>query len=309
MTVPLVMTPTGDGVTEGGTLEGNEESLTIHSDTVYLNKLRHAVRCEDIITPQRLAFNIREEKRFAMSKWHAERIDTSFFNQICGYTAQTDTKYTGLNAATAPTSNRRLYTSGTTDQAVNSATGYPFDTVGYIEDMITQARTVSPMVEPIRIDGREKYILFLHDYQVRDLRKAKSSSVVTWWDAQNALISGGYLNNKAKMTVYDGAIGEWNDVIIHRSNRVTQGVHSTSGAAQTSVRRAVLCGAQAANLVFGKGYSFAQDLKGGFRWVEESFDYQDAVGLACINVFGLKKAVYNSEDFGTIVMSSYAASS
>lgn len=304
VTCQLVMTPTGDGVTEGGTLEGNEEAPLIYSDKIMINKLRHALRAENIMNPQRLPFSLREEMRVGLSKWHAERIDTSFFNQICGFTAQTDVKYTGLNAVVAPTSTRRLYTSGSNDESVNNATAYTFNTVGYIENMVTLARTVTPMIEPIRVDGREKYILFLHDYQVRDLRKAKSSTEVTWWDAQQALVSGGYLDRKKISTIYQGAIGEWNDVIIHRSSRVTNGVHSTSGVAQTSTRRAVLCGAQAAIAAFGKGYS-----KDRFRWTEESFDYEDAVGFACTNVFGLKKSVFNSTDFGAVVLTSYAAAS
>lgn len=309
VTCGLRMTPTGDGVTENEDLEGNEESLNLHDDSLFINELSHGLRSEDRITPQRVPFSIREEIRAGLSDWYAVRMDTAFFNQVCGYTAQTNTKYTGLNAAIAPSSTRALWTaasgavsSSSDDQTVGAQSAWTFNHVGYIEDMVTLARTADPMIQPLKIDGREKYVLFLHDHQVRDLRKAKSSSLVTWWDAQSSLISGGYLDRKKLATVYQGSIGEWNDVIIHRANRVTLGVNSSTGAAVSNTRRAVLCGAQAAIMAFGKGYSFER-----FGWVEETFDYKRKYGASCQTVFGLKKSVYNSLDYGTVTLTSYAA--
>lgn len=84
--------------------------------------------------------------------------------------------------------------------------------------------------------------------------------------------------------------------------RVTQGVHSTSGAAQTSVRRAVLCGAQAGIMGFGKNFGLKE-----YYWREELFDYGNQLGVSGGCIFGLKKTVYNSVDFGTVVISTYAA--
>ncbi len=307
VTVGLRMTPTGDGVTEGEDLEGNEESLVFHDDAVVVNELSHAMRTEYRMTPQRIPYSVREQTRSALSDWYADRHDEAFFNQLCGYTAQTNTKRTGLNATIAPSSSRRLFASAsaTTDQDMEaSTTNGLFDNVGLIEDMVTLARTVTPKIRPLKVDGREKYVLFLHDYQVRDLRKAKSSSEVTWWDTQAALLAGGYLDNKKLTTLYQGAIGEWNDVIIHRAFRVTNGVHSTTGAAQTSTRRAVLCGAQSAIAAYGKGYSPSK-----YGWVEDDFDYRRKYGASVQCIYGLKKAVFNSVDFGVITMTSYASAS
>ena len=42
--VGLRMQLTGSGVQGDTTLEGNEEALVLHNDTVYLDQLRHAVR-------------------------------------------------------------------------------------------------------------------------------------------------------------------------------------------------------------------------------------------------------------------------
>lgn len=43
-------------------------------------------------------------------------------------------------------------------------------------------------------------------------------------------------------------------------------------------------------------------------WVEELFDYNNELGVSCGWISGLKKSRFNSADFGTIVLSSYAVS-
>ena len=42
-------------------------------------------------------------------------------------------------------------------------------------------------------------------------------------------------------------------------------------------------------------------------WVEELFDYQNQLGVSAGMIAGLKKTQFNSEDFGTITVSTYAA--
>jgi hypothetical protein len=42
-------------------------------------------------------------------------------------------------------------------------------------------------------------------------------------------------------------------------------------------------------------------------WVEELFDYENQLGVSAGLIFGMKKTQFNSEDFGTIVVPTYAA--
>ena len=44
-----------------------------------------------------------------------------------------------------------------------------------------------------------------------------------------------------------------------------------------------------------------------FDWVEELFDYERELGVSAQTMFGIKKTQFNSVDFGTIVIASYAA--
>ena len=41
-------------------------------------------------------------------------------------------------------------------------------------------------------------------------------------------------------------------------------------------------------------------------WVEEVFDYGNQLGVAVGMIWGLKKTRFNSEDFGTITIPTYA---
>ena len=296
--VTLRMQLSGDGVQGDNTQEGNEEALTTYVDDVLINQLRHAVRSGGKMTEQRIPFTIRDEAMQGLSDWFADRWDTSFFNQVCGYTVQTDTRYTGNNAVVAPTAARRVFTeSGTTVDENLDSTGDTF-TVTAIDAAVEEAKTGSPPIRPVMVDGKPYYVVFIHPYQVTDLRINTSTTLITWHDIQRSAMEGGKVSDNP---IFTGALGVYNGCVLHESSRVTQGVHSTTGAAVTDVRRAVLCGAQAALVAFGQGHDQAS-----YDWFEQLFDYGNQLGVKAGNISGIKKAVWNSIDFATVVMSSYA---
>jgi len=293
--VTLRMQLTGDGIQGDGTLEGNEEALTTYTDDFLINQLRHAVRSSGKMSEQRIPFSVREEAMSGLRDWWSDRMDTWFFNQICGYTTQSDTRYTGNNAPTAPSAGRKIFATGSDDQTVNASSSSKM-TLTMIDNAIEAAKVATPLIRPININGGKHYVVFLHPYQVTDLRTTTSTG--QWLDIQKAAMTGGKV---AENPIFTGALGVYNGAILHESIRVTQGVHSSTGAAQTSTRRAVLCGAQSAVMGFGQGHSFKE-----FDWYEELFDYGNQLGVKAGCIGGLKKAVFNSVDFGTITMSTYA---
>lgn len=296
VTFGLRMQLSGAGVQGDGTLEGNEEALTTYSDALIINQLRHAVRSAGKMSEQRVPFSVREEARKGLQDWWADRIDTWFFNQACGYTVQTDTRYTGNMAVTAPDANHRVFATGSADETVNASSSSTF-ALSLIDKCVEKAKTATVPIRPIMVNGEEKYVMFLHPYQVTDLRSA-AATAGTWTDIQKAAMAGQKSSNNP---IFTGALGEYNGVIMHESTRITQGVHSSTGAAQTSTRRAVFCGAQAAVVGYGK------DSAGGeMSWVEELFDYGNQLGVSAGMIGGLKKTRFNSADFGTIVCSTYA---
>lgn len=301
ITVGLRMQLEGDGIQGDGTLEGNEENLVFYSDNLTINQLRHAVRSAGRMSEQRVPYSIRAEARDGLADWFAARWDTWFFNQLAGNTAQSDTRYTGNQATIAPSSNRRFAYDDSADgvhsafaeSSLSESDTFKLKLIDWAQEI---AKTTSPAIRPIKYKGGEYFVCFLHPYQVTSLRLDAGEN--EWRDIQNNLLQGGDINDNP---IFSGAIGIYNNTIFHESTRVPQGV--TSGAADANTRRAVFCGAQAACLALGQG-----DQAGKMSWEEEFFDYGNQLGVAAGCIAGLKKLQFNSEDFGTIVISTYATS-
>lgn len=298
----------GDGVEGDATLEGNEEAMQFYDDSLFVNQLRHATRSKGKMSEQRVPYDLREESRDALADWWARRIDEAFFNQICGNTAVSDSRRTGENATVAPSTNRQIWQGGNSDDE-SLGTGDLF-TIDLIDIARQRAETASiesntgPLIRPIRYMGSDYYVMFLHDYQVHDLRTSNTAG--QWLDIQQAAMQGG---DVAKNPIFTGALGVYNGVVLHKSSRVTTGVNSSTGAAEANVRRAVLCGAQAATIAFGSENSSTR-----YSWVEDLHDYGNQLGVAAGAIWGMKKTKYvpaddsatNAEDFGTVVVSTYA---
>lgn len=287
---------TGDGKTEGETAEGSGESLSIYSDSVTINELGHVVatRSENTIDSQRVPFDLRSQCKDALSEWWADRISASFFNQVCGYTVQTNTKYTGMMAVTAPTSTRKIVAgSGANDENITSSDVF---TLSLIDEAVEKAKVGANMIRPINIGGQKKYVMYLHPYQVTSLRT--NTSTGQWLDIQKASLSG---DASSRNPIYTGALGEYNGVILRTSQDVTQGVNSSTGAAITTVRRAVLLGAQAAVCAYGMDSGVNR-----YRWNEELLDHKRKLEVSSWTMMGMKKTVFNSADFGAIAIATYA---
>jgi len=293
VTYGLRMQASGDGVLSDGVLEGNEESLTTYSDAVLIDQLRHAHVTGGRVSEQRVPFDLRQECKDSLSDWWANRLDTAFANQICGNTGVSDTRYTGGQATVAPTALVYPSASRNTEATINSSDTF---TLSMIDKAVEKARTASPMIRPLRINGSEYYVAFLHDYQVTDLRTNTSSG--QWLDINKAAMMGGKIEDNP---ILSGALGMYNGVLIYRWNRIPV-APSSAAAGAGNVRRAVLCGAQAAMLAFGQDNSESK-----FTWVEKLFDYDNRFGVAAGTIFGLKKTQFNSADFATVLMPTYAA--
>lgn len=296
----------GRGVTEGQVLEGNEETLSIYQDSLRLGYIRHAVRFKSDVTidAQRILFNQRQEAKDAMNDWFPDRLDTVFFNHLCGFTpanvegTTTGAVFTGGNVILAPSAGRVIYAKNlTSDQAV-AADNTAVLTLDMIDQAVLKARTASPLIRPVRQNGKDWYVLFISEEQGYSLRADKTSAG-NWFDLQKARLQGGEgdLNG-----IFSGAFGVYNNTVIHTSNRITRGVNSVNGAPVNNTRRAVFCGAQALAVGFGQRNS-----KTKFSWSEKEFDYDEEVGIKAGLVYGMKKTRYKGEDYGTIVLTSYTA--
>ena len=245
----------------------------------------------------------------ALTDWFSERGSLWFFAQMCGYTGLTMTyrgvsttmsaKYRGNNTITAPSTNRKLFANSlTTDQAVNSDSTATFN-LNMIDKAKEKALIANPRIRPIRVDGGEYYVVYLHPIQVYDMRTTTSDG--QWFDIQRAALIGA--KNPDDNPIFTGALGVYNQCIIRQNEDVCPGVHSTTAAEQTSVRRALFLGAQAGCFAQSSRYS----KNSPYKWVEKLFNYEKELGISVQSLQGMKKTIFNSEDFGVITISTYAA--
>jgi N4-gp56 family major capsid protein len=293
--ITLRMQLNGDGVQGDSTLEGNEEALSTYTDDLYIDQLRHAVKSAGKMTEQRIPWSIREEAMMGLKDWWAGRMDTAFFNQMCGYTVQNDPRYTGMNAVIAPDAAHQYRPNAkANDQTL--AAGDEFN-LASIDAAVAMAKLMTPVIRPIMLEGDQRYVMVIHTNQVTQLRTAAGSG--QWQDIQKAAMTG---DGSSKNPIMTGSLGMYNGVILHESTRITPGVNSATGASVPGTRRAVMMGAQAGFIAFGKGQGFDQ-----FDWNEELFDYGNKLGVEAGVIHGLKKARFNNADFGTLTVSSFTA--
>lgn len=280
------------GVQGDGTMEGNEETLNVYTDNLFIDQLRNAVRSGGKMSEQRVPFSVREEAQKGLSDWYADVFDRGGFNQLCGITTA-DTRQAGNNTPTAPTVNNAIYADGahTTGASVGLATASNAFNITFIDYALEKAKlnnscdaTGAPL-RPVKIDGSEYFVLFLHPYQVKSMRT--NTAAGQWFDIQQAALSGS--GPQKDNPIFTGALGIYNNVIIHESSRIPLD--------SDNCYRAVMCGAQAAVLAFGQDNSSKK-----VSWVEEKFDYGNQLGVSAGMIWGLKKCVFNSNDFGVVTI-------
>ncbi len=296
---------TGDGVQGDATLEGNEEALATYSDDVLINQLRHAVRSDGKMSEQRIPFSIREENRMGLKDWWTERLQVTMANQLTGNTGQSDTRYTGNNSTIAPTATHRIVCGGgkTLEASLSSSTDHAIQLTD-LDRAVTLAKTAisgtRERIRPVKVDGKSYYVVFLHPYQILRLR-ANASVAGDFFDVTQAMLQGGKISDNPLITrasfIYGGClVHEWSYL------PTVPTAPTTTGASASNFRRGVLCGAQAAALAIGQDGGTPSSMS----WKEELFDYGNQLGVKAGMIFGVKKTVFNSVDFGTIVLSGYA---
>jgi N4-gp56 family major capsid protein len=288
----------GNGVQGDGELEGNEEALATYTDDLTIDQLRHAVVSAGKMSEQRVSFEVREECRLGLQDWWKERIETSIANQLVGYTAQSDTRYTGNNATTAPSTSgsvtRLIVGGGESAETSLSATTTHAIKLSDLDKAAAIAKAQSPRIRPIVVEGKKLWVCFLHPYAIKQLR-ADSSTTGNFFDIQKAQLQGGKISDNPILT---GGEFIYNGTIVYEWPYLPTSVGASDN---TLYRRGAFCGAQ--SVIFGVGQGGRPEK---MTWVEDKFDYGNRLGVSAGMIFGATKAVFNSIDFGVITLAGYA---
>jgi N4-gp56 family major capsid protein len=306
----LVMQLKGRGVDGDNTLRGNEEDLKFYSDSVSIDQKRHGVNTGGKMTRKRTVHNLRMIGRKRLSDWFARVFDEYFFMYGAGARGTNadfveDTSFSGFagNSLVAPDTNHQLYAGAATSKASMVAT----DTLSLttIEKSVTRANTVGggstgiPQMVPSMVEGEGKYVLVMHEFNAYQVRN--NASTGQWIDVQKAAAAAEGRNNP----MYKGALGEYNNVVLHSHRSVIRFSDYGAGA-NLPASRSLFMGRQAIVCAFG---SPGTGLR--FDWQEEEEDRGNQLVITAGSIFGIKKSAYSidgvSRDFGLLSIDSYAA--
>lgn len=296
LTYDMLYPLSGEGLVGVESSENKDEDATVFADSLYVGMTRKGVRLADKLSQQHIAFDLRGRGRDLLSPWIAKLEDKSFFNHLCGYTPANggNANYRAHNTVLAPSTGRIIRCAGNaTDEAVGSDTD-AFLTPEDIDKMRAMAAVEDEtnLVPTIRPMSNGMYVLFVHPSQLREMRMN-----TFWRDIQIGRLSKDDTDNP----LYKWAYGIYGDTMIVENQFVTQGVHSTSGAAVANTRRAVFCGAGAMSIGYGGGYA-----GGSWDWFEEMKDANMWPRVVTDRIWGMKKNRFNSIDAASIVCTSYS---
>lgn len=256
----LMMNLTGSGV-EGNRaiLAGNEEALNIYDFTVNTQLVRNAVSRFEA-DDQKTQYDMLKEIKGALKQWLSDWLDNKLIAKL---------------TTTMPNPNETVYASAA--NTVSSTTANDKLTTALISRAKRKAMMHAPKVQPIKVDGMDKYIMLVSPWAARDLKDDPK-----WLAAQqNANVRG------SKNPIFTGALGEYDGVILYEYERVS---FSNGGASSANVCYNLLLGKQAAC------FAVARPAK----HIEQTDDYGNVAGNGIAFYGAVEKTKFNGKDYGTI---------
>lgn len=256
----LMMNLSGAGV-EGNRaiLAGNEEALNIYDFTVNTQLVRNAVSRFEA-DDQKTQYDMLKEIKGALKQWLADWLDNKLIAKL---------------TTTMPNQTETVYASAA--NTVSSTTANDKLTTALISRAKRKAMMHAPKVQPIKVDGMDKYIMLVSPWAARDLKDDPK-----WLAAQqNANVRG------SKNPIFTGALGEYDGVILYEYERVSL---SNGGASSANVCYNLLLGKQAAC------FAVARPAK----HIEQTDDYGNVAGNGIAFYGAVEKTKFNGKDYGTI---------
>lgn len=255
----LMMNLTGSGV-EGNRqkLAGAEDTLNIYDFTVNTKLVRNAVSRYEA-DDQRTQYDMLKEIKIALKQWLSDWLDDRLISRL----------------AYNPSNGEVLYASAAGTQS--SITANDKLTTTIISRAKRKAMMHAPKVQPIKVDGMDKYIMLVHPWAARDLKDDPK-----WLAAQqNANVRG------SKNPIFTGALGEYDGVILYEYERVQTG---NIGASSANVCQNLLLGKQAACFAVSRPA----------KHIEQTDDYGNIAGNGIAFYGAVEKTNFNGKDYGVI---------
>lgn len=288
ITFGLRLPLTGSGIQGNDTVEGNEEKLVFKNFAVTLNELNHAVDTGGRMEEQRVPYNLLEEGKNGLQDWWASKLSDYAFAVLCGDTTYevVSGKGTFGTAITAPSTYHHLTMNDVAEASLTSADMLDLSFLNRMKQRaeVPIAGTNCYKVRPLKIGGKSYFRVILHTYVFDALRE--NTNVGQWGD----------LLRSANKLAVPGVEIEYNGMLVSKSERIR--------SPYTGVYRNVLLGCQSA--VFGWGGA-GESKSTTMAFVPYQHDAMRFMMVRGGGIFGMAKSIFNSEDYGVIVGSSYGA--
>lgn len=297
-------TKIGGGITGDSELEGNETAISSYSQSVLIDQIRNAVRLTGKLDEQKVAYDMRMDAKDKLATWKQEFIERQIFMKLGGVTEVDLTDVGGTVYSTYATWSNSPNVVPTADEGAGTGARYICSDASGLDSLaatdiltttlITRARVKAQLagvkIQPLRVDGKDYYVMFVHPWQAADLKTSANS---VWAQAQRDAQTRGDNN-----PIFTGALGVWDGVILHEHEyvpTVQSGSNFDTAGQAAGARgfRSILCGRQAIS------FAECQNPNG---WVEETFDYKNKVGFETGLIGGIQKTAFNSLDYGIITV-------
>ena len=276
---PLV----GEGIVGTDTVEGNEEMLRFKNFKMTIEELNHAVDTGGVMEEQRVPYDLMAEGKSGLQDWWSDKLSDYVINTLAGNTTFTIAGKTFAQACTAPDTGHYVLVNDVAEASMTSADVADLSYFDRLKQRAEIPATGCDKIRPLKMGGKNYYRVIVHNYVFDNLRV--NTNVGQWGDM---------LRSANKLGVPNVEI-EYNGMLISKSERMP--------ALVTNVYRTVLLGCQAATFAWGGA---GESKSSTMTFVPYERDAKRYVMIRGGGIFGCKKVVFDSKDYGVITGASYA---
>lgn len=231
---------------DGTNYVSNNETMSYNYQRVTIDQVRQSIKLKGTLSEQRVAFNLRNDARSQLTDWMSYDEDTALFTALAAAdTVKTDV-ITGTGLTYDAIVDMKKEAMFPSDDNIATGTG-------------TGKKTRK--IEPIKLDGGEEvFILGVNPSDAASFRKSDDFKNFN----QNADFRG------TKNAIFTGALGVFNNVVIHEHSGFTAG-------------SPILMGANACFLAYGTEIMYGED----------TFDYDNQTGFMIGSIRGVALAKHD----------------
>jgi N4-gp56 family major capsid protein len=314
-------------------LAGRMTDLTFSSMDIKINQVRHGVDPGGRMSQQRTLHNLRSIGMANLTGWWNRYQDQALLTHIGGARGfqtgsdwivplESDPEFSEImvNTVLPPSPTRKFFCNdATTASDVGTNDGFTLTDIDRLRAKIDEM-PFPP--QPIRlpndpaVDEEPLYCLYVTSRQWNQIQTSTVANNNWRTFLANAYERGRFTNHPLFM----GTTGMWNGILVKKMRRAIRfptgstvreyavdGVTINNVTAAVDIDRAILLGAQAAALVYGKN----QRSDYYFSWNEETSDHGNTTEISLAAMMGMSKLKFtdfdgNPVDQGVIVMDGYA---